>query len=154
MIQSFPDSWKQVHTFQRGDPISAASSSGTAWTWTTSSVAFTSEGGPQEPNAVYIGFAGGELVVSFDQPIMTKGGVLKRASALDPETDSLMAPDGSAVALINITLGIFSGFFCAIVATSDQWEGRVDGYLLNCAGVICGDYLVQMYLGDDRNTLR
>lgn len=154
IVQSVPDRWKQAQTYQKGDPISAASSSGTNWSWTTSSVVFASHAGAQEPSAVYIRFAGGELVVSNDQPMMTKGGVLKRANALDPEADSLTGPDGSTVPLISITLGIFRGLFCALVATSEQWEGKVDGHLLNCAGVVCGDYLVQMYLGDDRNASR
>jgi len=147
MVQS-PKGWEQIEFFHSGDPISVASASGAGWTWTTSPVVFASDGGPQERYAAYIRFAEGDLVVSVDQPMMTEGGVLKPANTLDPEKDSLIGLDGSAVPLISIALGMFRGLFYALVANSDQWEGKVDGHLLNCAGVICGDYLVEMNLRD------
>jgi len=112
MVQS-PKGWEQIEFFHSGDPISVASASGAGWTWTTSPVVFASDGGPQERYAAYIRFAEGELVVSVDQPMMTEGGVLKPANTLDPEKDSLIGLDGSAVPLISIALGMFRGLFYA-----------------------------------------
>jgi len=152
VIEQSPGSWRQVEAYEKGDPISAASSLGTAWSWAESTVVYNVGGETRPQPAIYIRFGGGgELVVSLDQPMMTRGGAMKPANALDPETDTLVGSDGSAVPVTTVMTGMFNGRFYDLVATTEQWEGTGDGHLLNCAGVICGDYLVQMHQGEERN---
>lgn len=152
VIQQSPGSWKQAETYEKGDPISAASSSGPGWSWTESAVVAVLGGEPRTDIGVYIKFGdGGELVVSLDQPMMIKGGTMKAASDLVPEADSLVGSDGTLLPVLTVMLGEVSGRFFGIVATSEQWQGNLNGHLLDCAGVICGDYLVQIRLGDEQN---
>jgi hypothetical protein len=103
---------------------------------------------------VFIHFgAGGSLIVTPDQPMLIAGGKLQTADRLVPGIDTLVAADGGALPILATSIGQFDGGIQDIatgIGASLDWDGGLDGHLLNCAGAICGDFVLQIRHGDPR----
>lgn len=151
-----PKGPRPIQDYVAGDPVMAASEENGGWAWAPHAVEFssgTASGG--QATMVFILFGdGGKLIVSPDQPLMLAGGTLQTADRLVPGRDSLVAAGGSALPVEQVSLGTFAGGVHAIatgiVPGSLDWDGSLDGHLLNCAGAICGDFILQIRHGDPR----
>jgi hypothetical protein len=152
-----PKGPRPIEDYFVGDPVVAASAAGDgSWSWATYAVEFSSGTGPgrDQPAMVYIHFGEeGVLIVTPDQPLLIGGGMLKRADQLVPGTDSLVAAGGGTVPIEQVSVGSFAGGIHDIatgISSSLEWDGSLDGHLLNAAGVICGDFVLQIRQGDPR----
>jgi hypothetical protein len=151
-----PKGPRPIQDYVVGDPVLAASAANGGWAWAPHIVEFSSgTGGGGEQIMVFILFGeGGKLIVSVDQPLLLAGGKLQTANRLVPGRDSLTAADGSALAIEQVSIGTFTGgihdIATGIGPASLDWDGSLDGHLLNCAGAICGDFILQIRHGDPR----
>jgi hypothetical protein len=151
-----PKGPRPIQDYAVGDPVMAASAENGAWAWAARDVAFSSGTGPGGHQGAMIFIRFGEereLIVDQDQPMLIAGGKLQTASRLVPGRDSLVAADGSALAVTSVSVGRYDGGVHAIatmVGGGLDWDGSLDGHLLNCAGAICGDYVLQIRHGDPR----
>lgn len=151
-----PKGPRPIQDYVVGDPVMAASAQGEGWAWAPHNVEFSSgTGGSYTQTMVFILFGDdGKLVVSPDQPLLLAGGKLQTANRLVPGQDSLTAAaDGSALPIETVSIGTFAGGVHDIatgVSAGLEWDGSLDGHLLNCAGAICGDFVLQVRHGDPR----
>ncbi|MEA3062806.1 MAG: hypothetical protein QOJ94_2587 [Sphingomonadales bacterium] len=152
-----PDGPRAIEDYAVGDRVMAASEDGSSWAWAPREVAFSSGTGPGggQSEMVYLRFGDGvELVVTPDQPLLVAGGKLQTADRLVPGADSLVAADGRLLPIAQVSLGQFDGgvhaIATAIGGASLDWDGSLDGHLLNAVGAICGDFILQIRQGDPR----
>lgn len=149
-----PEGARPVQDYAIGDAVMTASAAGTGgWAWARSSVVFSEGTGPgsQQPAMVYIHFGEmGGLVVTPDQLLMLAGGRLIRANLLVPGSDSLAGAEGGAFPIEMVSIGMYVGGVQGIATGDMQWNGGLDGHLLNCMGVIGGDYVLQVFQSDPR----
>jgi len=148
-----PEGPRPVQDYVTGDAVMAASAAGTGWAWARSSVVFSAGKGPgsQQPAMVYVHFGDmGGLVVTPDQLLMLAGGKLIRADRLVPGSDSLAGAEGGAFPVEMVSIGMYVGGIHDIATGAMQWNGGLDGHLLNCMGVIGGNYVLQIFQGDPR----
>ena len=137
---------RPVEIFAVGDMVLAGSGREGSWSWAPTAVQFSSGTGPGhwQPAMVYLRFGEDrELIVAPDQLLMTDGNRLQRAGLLVPG-NSLIAADGTAVALDLVSMGGFQGGAHSIAMNIDASNAQWDGHLLVCAGVIGGDFWLQM----------
>lgn len=93
---------------------------------------------------VYIRAAGDrQWVASFDHLFLMSNGKLKRADRLVPGRDQLMTAEGTALDINSCQIGIWRGGLHHI-ATGLHFTGTLDGHLINSAGVVSGDYCLQI----------
>lgn len=154
-VQS-PDGPRLIQEYAVGDHVLAASEAGGGWAWAAGTVAFSSGTGPGGHHGamIFVRFGeGGGLIVDPDQPLLVAGGKLQTANRLAPGRDSLVAADGRALPVMEVSVGEYAGGVQAIATMAGgglDWDGSLDGHLLDCAGAICGDYVLQIRLGDPR----
>jgi hypothetical protein len=138
-----------------GDPVMAASAAADgSWTWAPHIVEFSSGTDSAQPAMIFIHFGDeGALIVTADQPVLIAGGKLKRADQLAPGDDRLVAAGGGDLEITQVSIGSFAGGIHDIatgLSSSLDWDGSLDGHLLNVSGVICGDFILQIRHGDPR----
>jgi hypothetical protein len=143
-----PDGRRAIEHLAVDDALMAGSAAGGSWSWMSRRVEFSMGTGPgSEQTMAHLEFGDGQaLVVTLDQPMLIAGGVLKTASRLVPGMDVLIAADGSDVPLWQASLGRFKGGIHSVA--TERSGGRdtgLDGHLLLCGGVICGDYVLQTH---------
>ncbi len=147
-----PDGSRAIERLEIGDPVLAASARDGGWAWQLETVRFSEGAGPggagMRQTMVSLGFGeGARLIVTPDQPMLLASGLLRRADRLTPGRDRLVASGGDAIDLLEVSLSLFGGGIHSI-ATSFDPARSLDRHLLACAGVICGDYALQLR-GDD-----
>jgi len=151
-----PDGQRPIQDCAVGDRVLAASEAGGGWAWAPGQIGFSSGtgAGGHQAGMFFIRFGeAGRLIVVPDQPLLITGGTLQTASRLMPGRDSLVAADGSALPVTDVSVGQYDGGVHAIAMMAGgglDWDGSLDGHLLECAGAICGDYVLQIRLGDPR----
>jgi hypothetical protein len=151
-----PGGPRAIEDYAVGDRVMAASEDGGSWAWAAREVAFSSGTGPGGGHTmVWLSFGDGAgLIVTQDQPMLVAGGKLQTADRLAPGADSLVAADGRLLTIAQVSLGQFDGgvhaIATAIGGASLDWDGSLDGHLLEAAGAICGDFILQIRQGDPR----
>jgi hypothetical protein len=152
-----PGGPRPVEDYAVGDRVMAASEEGASWAWAAREVAFSSGTGPGGGGQpmVWLSFGDGSgLIVTPDQPMLVAGGKLQTADRLVPGADSLVAADGRLLTIAQVAVGQFDGGVHAIAAAIDgaglDWDGSLDGHLLEAAGAICGDFVLEIRQGDPR----
>jgi len=153
-----PGGAKEIYLIAKGDQVLTASvASGGKLEWSNANVSFsagTSAKGHQ-PVMVYLSMAGNEthdLVCNLDQPFMLANGKYARASKLRPG-QQLMDKDGNPVTIEVISVGMYDGGVHHI-STETPWNKNPDGHLLLAAGVVAGDYTMQLYFDQLPESLR
>lgn len=128
-----------------GDLVLAASLGDEELSWSPAAVIF-SQGVPEpQPRMSYLVFEDrSELVCTLDQPLLRADGQLVRAARLAPG-ERLLTPDGGSVELFSHSVSSSIHGVHAF-ATAGGWEGRPDGHLFAAAGVVAGDWLVEINL--------
>jgi hypothetical protein len=149
-----PGGPRPIQDYAVGDWVMTASAAGTGgWAWAPASVVFSAGTGPggQHPAMVYLHFGEtGGLVVTADQLLMLAGGRLLRADLLVPGSDSLAGAKGGTFPIEMVSVGMYVGGVHDIATAGMQWNGSLDGHLLNCMGVIGGDFVLQVSQSDPR----
>ncbi len=131
-----------VESIEAGDLVLAA---GSKLDWSEVEVKFsagTTDG--IQPYTIYIVHELGDLIVTPDHLLFLKSGKLKRASLLST-TDVLQDKDGNAVAIKSVTTGTYYGGFHHIATSKDDPKGSLHNHLVVTAGVISGDYALQLF---------
>jgi hypothetical protein len=146
-----PSGFKPIQDFKINDQVIVANhlatDSGVKLSWFPKNVLFSAGTGPKshEPLMIYLHYGNGlQLICSIDQPFLMPDGKLKRADRLVPGKDELVLAAGDTAPIHEIKLGEYEGGVHHI-ATDLNFEGSVDGHLLNCNGVVTGDYLLQLH---------
>ncbi|MGN6662930.1 MAG: hypothetical protein ACTHK6_01795 [Solirubrobacterales bacterium] len=132
----------------KGDTVAAGRTSGGRLEWEPATVGFSQGahgGGPAPVVRVAYGERGG-LTVSPDQPLMLADGSLTTAAHLAAGQE-LMGADGEPVPVGEARFEEREGGVHHI-ATSPDWNGSIDGHLLQANGVVIGDFTLQLHLSE------
>jgi hypothetical protein len=144
-----------INTLKVGDRILAASIARAAGAiklnWSVTRVGFSDgTGGGVPAMMIYITYLDGnqprKLICTTDQPLLLASGQLEAADRLTP-SQQLLDRDGGSVAVQSVTLGGYIGGVHNI-ATDVPWSGNPNGHLLLAGGIVAGDYILQVYLGN------
>jgi hypothetical protein len=141
---------KKIEDFQRGDKVMAASLTATSGRvglqWNAAKVGFsfgTADG--TQAGMVFLRYgANGSMICTPDQLFLLKDGKMKRGDRLVPGQDVLVDPNGGPVVLHSISLGTYHGGVHHI-ATKPGFTGDLQGHLLNSAGIVTGDFDLQIH---------
>lgn len=139
-----PDgSYDPIESFAVGDSVATC---GVGLAWGTSTVVFSqgTAGVSRQPYSVFIGYGGRSIVVTSDHLFLATTRQLVRADRLAP-ADTLMAPDGTAVQLETVAIGLFEGGFHHIATSVNAPGPDLDGRLLDTNGLISADYSTQLH---------
>ncbi|MGN6253459.1 MAG: hypothetical protein ACTHO8_00495 [Solirubrobacterales bacterium] len=132
----------------KGDTVAAGRTSGGQLEWEPATVGFSQGahgGGPAPVVRVAYGEREG-LTVAPDQPLMLTDGALTTAARLAAGQE-LMGVNGEPVPVGEVRLGEHEGGVHHI-ATSPDWNGSIDGHLLQANGVVIGDFTLQLHLSE------
>jgi hypothetical protein len=151
-----PGGFKALEDYAIGDEVLAAARSGDSWSWESKTVAFssgspaTTSTGPRDGNiTVCVEYGDGKwLIATPNQLFALPDGNLKRADQLAPSHDQLAGADGGAVPITRVSTGYYKGGIHHISTSMvpyDEFDGSIDGHLINANGIVCGDYLLQMF---------
>jgi hypothetical protein len=151
---------KAIETLGIGEMIVTSKVSGKRgklkFDWKPAKVSFSNGTGPKstEPVMIYIEFGDtNHLIVTPDHLFLMSNGKLKRADKLAPAKDDLVLSDGTTTHINKITIGQYVGGVHHIATTVEDlahFKGTVDDHLLVAAGVVTGDYLLQMFQKSDK----
>ena len=144
-----PTGAKKIEDYQVGDKVLAAGITGAAGStnleWSPARVGFsfgTSDGTQQ--GMVYLRYGSGTtMICTPDQLFLLATGKMIRADRLVPGRDQFVSPGGTPVALYEISLGVYKGGVHHI-ATKPDFKGDLQGHLLNSAGIVAGDFDLQI----------
>jgi hypothetical protein len=147
-----PDGAVPADTIGIGQGVLAASieqpGDGLRLKWSETKVYFsqgTGSGGHQSPR-VSVTFGTDEnqkLICSVDQPFLLANGKLTTGGKLRPG-QQLVDKDGQPQEIKTASVGTNEGGVHHI-ATTEPWKNSPDGHLLLTAGVVTGDFTLQMY---------
>jgi hypothetical protein len=142
--------FKPIGEVTTGDTVLALSEDGT---WKPQPVVFsngTKDPGEPYPYAIYVALKDGPaLICTADHLFMTQSG-LKRADRLSP-SDRILNKDRVPLEIISLANGTYNGGIHNIVAKEFPDAPRaveVHDHLINTAGVISGDYFLQLHYVD------
>lgn len=114
--------------------------------WSTKKVTFSAGvAGGDHPAMVYInhGVDQADLICNADQVFVLANGEMVRAAQLTLN-DELLGENGEAVPIHLVAIGNYKGGIHHI-STGNEWGGSPDGHLLLAAGVVVGDFSLQMH---------
>ena len=145
-----PTGAKKIEDYQVGDKVLAAGITGAAGStnleWSPARVGFsfgTSDGTQQ--GMVYLRYGSRTtMICTPDQLFLLATGKMIRADRLVPGRDQFVSPGGTPVALYEISLGVYKGGVHHI-ATKPDFKGDLQGHLLNSAGIVAGDFDLQIH---------
>jgi hypothetical protein len=145
-----PTGVKKIEDFQVGDKVMTASigaeAGGADLVWEPARVNFSfGTGDSQHPEMVYLHFGDARsMICTRDQLFLLETGKVKRGDRLVPGRDQFVAPNGDAVDLHEISLGAYQGGVHHI-ATQVPYNKTLQGHLLNSAGIVTGDFTLQIH---------
>jgi len=128
-----------------GDTMLAGKIEGGRVEWEPATVGF-SQGTESEDQTEMVRVAYGDgagLTVPPDQPLMLADGKLTTAGDLAPGQE-LMGVDGDPVPVGDVKRGSYEGSVHHI-ATDPDWNGSLDGHLIQVNGVVAGDFTLQLH---------
>ncbi|MGC5698869.1 hypothetical protein J4P02_01565 [Pseudomonas sp. NFXW11] len=142
---AIPEGVKAIEQFAIGDAVTVGDWRGHELSWTTGSVKFSSGSDAGWKNTMmFIEIAGKKQVIaSVDHLFFLASGKLKRADRLVPHKDHLMGSEGQALEVLSSISGSWDKGLHHI-ATDMHFDGSLKGHLINSAGVVSGDYCLQI----------
>lgn len=137
-------SQKAIQNFLVGDKIFAAGYDN-ASQWSEQTVKFSAgTSDDSESVMVYIRFMEqnneGEIIVTPDQPFLLSTKEIKRANRLIPGVDLLLSATGSTLQILDLHIGGYRGRVHNVAI-----NGSHKGDWIVAAGIICGDYTIELY---------
>jgi hypothetical protein len=149
---------QKIGNLMEGDKISVGSrqSDSSSLIWAEVEVGFSAgtDTGVQ-PNAIYLGFDNDEtpdLICTAAQVFLLSDGRYTTARKLRPGQE-LMRQDGTPQPISFISMGEYRGGVHHI-STKLDWEDSPDGHLIVAAGVVVGDYVLQVNFDDLDKSLK
>jgi hypothetical protein len=145
--------YKAVEQFLVGDMVLVT---GPDLSWKLAEVAFSAGTGFLSRASLFIKVTfevnGNEdfILVTQSQVFLMPDGTVKRADRLAPGVDQLVLAAGGTTPLISLEIGRY-GKGIHHIATSLGPTTDLDGHLINAAGIVIGDYALQMGLRDSQS---
>lgn len=147
-----PAGYKPIEDFVIGDNVLAGSLGGSPGalqlTWEPLRVGFsfgTAGGGEAGSEMVYLHYGSeGTIIVTTDHLFLLTSGRIIRANRLVPGEHELVSPTGDAVAVHEVSIGSYVGGIHHI-ATAPEFTGDLQQHLLSSAGVVSGDFNLQIH---------
>lgn len=142
---AIPDGVKAIEQFVIDDAVTVGDWNAQQLTWKTGTVKFSSGSDAGWKNTMmFIEYAGNkQLIASVDHLFLLATGKLKRADRLVPQNDQLMSAEGTPYEVLSTISGSWDKGLHHI-ATDMQFRGSLNGHLINSAGVVSGDYCLQI----------
>lgn len=146
------DGDKAIRDIVEGEQVLAASVDGNGGiVWSGALVDFSKGSGDsgEQPLMIYMALGADgkqDFICTMDQPIMLADGKMTIASKLRPG-QLLMGRDGQPVEAHLVSLGAYKGAVHHI-GIGAPWKGSVDQHLLCAAGLVVGDWDLQMNFND------
>lgn len=142
---AIPDGIKPIEAFQIGDAIMVGARDAAKLSWQAGTVKFSSGSDAGWPSTMmFIGYADTKkLIASIDHLFLLASGKLKRADRIVPHQDQLLGTDGTALDITSSASGKWTKGLHH-VATDLHFTGTIDGHLINTAGIVSGDYCLQI----------
>ena len=160
MAVGAPGASRTIGELAVGDQVLAGHGAGQALSWHPATVSFSAAAPPASagtapaPLMIHVEFGDGQtLIASPAQLFLLPGGKLKRADQLVPGGDSLVDRAGAALPIHRLATGYYQGaiqHFATEGGTPSDWDGRLDGHLVELNGVVAGDYILQLLDGSDK----
>lgn len=138
---------KEIKDIQFGEKIIVGSidksaSSNLSWNEDTITFSAGTDGGIQ-PAMMYIVFGNKEeIIVSCDHVFLLSTGKFITAERLQPG-DELVDKNGKPLPILTASIGQYEGGLHHIAANV-EFDGSVDGHMIIAAGVVSGDYTLQV----------
>ncbi|MCF2133791.1 MULTISPECIES: hypothetical protein [Burkholderiaceae] len=142
---AIPDGVKAIEQFVIGDDITVGDWTAAKLSWKKGSVAFSSGSDAGWPSTMmFIEYGENKkLITSVDHLFLLANGKLKRADRVVPHKDQLMSAEGTSLDILSSMSGKWTKGLHH-VATDLHFTGSLDGHLINSAGVVSGDYCLQI----------
>jgi hypothetical protein len=142
---AIPNGMKAIEQFAVGDDVTVGNWTASKLSWTNGSVRFSSGSDAGWPSTMmYVAYSENKkLIASVGHLFLLASGKLKRADRLVPHQDQLMSAEGTPLDIISSVSGEWTGGLHHI-ATDMHFTGTLDGHLINSAGVVSGDYCLQV----------
>lgn len=142
---AIPDGTRVIEQFHVGDAVTVGNWEAQQLSWSTGTVKFSSgTDSGWASTMIFIQYTGDRrLIASPDHLFLMANGKLKRADRLVPGKDQLMSAEGTALDIYFVQSGKWSGGLHHI-ATDLKFNGSLNGHLINSAGVVSGDYCLQV----------
>ena len=142
---AIPEGSKPIEAFEIGDAITVGAWEASELCWKTGSVQFSSGSDAGWPSTMmFISYGDKkQLIASIDHLFLLASGKLKRADRVVPYQDQLLGADGKP---LEITSSVSGKWMKGLhhVATDLHFTGSLDGHLINTAGIVSGDYCLQI----------
>ncbi|MEO0724885.1 MAG: hypothetical protein AAFZ63_10115 [Bacteroidota bacterium] len=142
---AIPGGTKAIQLFNQGDEVSVAKYGKEGLSWHTGIVEFSS--GSDAGSVATMIFVdcvdGRQLIASIDHLFLLATGKLKRADRLVPAMDQLMSAEGLPIDIKGTHSGKWTKGLHHI-ATSPSKNLTLDDHLINSAGIVSGDYYLQI----------
>jgi hypothetical protein len=154
-VEAMAGEFRSIQDFISGDEVLAC---GGDFSWKTHNVEFSSGSDPDgtQPDAIFVEFDGGSIIVTSDHLFLVNEGFLRRANTIST-TDTFLDPSGISVKILTVKSGFYRGGFHHIATSRADPNGKMDGHLLNTNGIISADYTVQLsqdqFLAPEENDL-
>lgn len=142
---AIPDGVKAIEQFNIGDDVTIGDWSASKLSWKTGSVKFSSGTDADSPSTMMFIQYGEKrlLIASMDHLFLLPTGKLKRADRVVPQKDQLLGADGKPLDILSSISGKWTKGLHHI-ATGLDFTGSLDGHLIDSAGVVSGDYCLQI----------
>lgn len=144
LVQVSDNAYKAIEQILVTEKVYAA---GTTLQWAETVVEFSNgtDANAVTPGVYEIGYGNSQsMIVTPSHLFLMPNGKLKRADALVPEIDVLVAPDGGLVPVVSVEI-VTSTKGMHHIATGRAKPTSLNGHLLNLQGVVCADYVVELY---------
>ncbi len=153
MTVAAPSGQQSMSDIAVGSSILVAHNSADGLAWHPAQVAFSvtappTPRGTTPPIMIRIDFGNGQtLVASPAQLFLLPSGKLKRADQLVPGTDALVDRANQPLPIHRLSSGLYGGATQHVATTASSpadWDGSLDGHLIELNGVVAGDYLLDL----------
>lgn len=140
-----PDGMKPIEQFKVGDAITVGTWQGQALSWNTGAVQFSSGSDAAQPSTMMFIACGAQkqVIAAMDHLFLLSTGKFKRADRVAPSHDRLMGADGVLLDIISVQSGKWNKGL-HYIATDLRFSGSADGHLINTAGIVSGDFCLQI----------
>ncbi len=150
-LVAIPNGFKAISTITKGENVLAASTEVKGdklqMNWSSAEVNFSAGTGStgHQPMMVYIVLEDhlNDLICNMDQVFLLANGKYSKAGKLQPG-QQLVNKDGNPVIIQLVSIGAYNGGVHHI-STNKPWNKNPDGHLLLAAGVVAGDYTLQLH---------
>lgn len=142
---AIPDGVKAIEQFNIGDDVTVGDWNASKLSWKTGTVKFSSgTDAGSSSTMMFIQYGDKkQLIASMDHLLLLATGKLKRADRLVPQKDQLLSAEGQPLDILSSISGKWEKGLHHI-ATGLQFTGSLDGHLINSAGIVSGDYCLQI----------